>query len=395
MELMTRGKFDQLVDCIEDNYNYFINECYPDNVYNLSLADGKRVTYTIKPTNIPHLLGVKLDNLANKNIIKREPILDMLNNFIENKYSIYNSIRDNKISISEVFSDYVILKNQDFKEIIKRPFPNNIYFICEYDSTRNYIRKDIENYTADIYIAKKNDNGNIDILGLIKNSNHYDVQTNRVISSDNVDKEIYELISRQVITFATKLEITNNKNPLYNYGYHISFQDKDNILKNLIDLRGKYDANIDTSTSHKYDNYGYMKKEDNKKKIKEILNDVKNATIKGEVYVLSIEEEEILGDALIDFINSVNDQLCFKNYSDNNDKRYSELFTHNKELSDNVENLSKENSTLKDRISELESEKNKLIEERDIYKENTLVLDNVQQQLLLLGNNIKVKKLGK
>ena len=61
MQKISKGHYDEIVERMVACFDWFQEEGYPDNSYTLTLADGKRIDYSILPKNIPHLLGLKLD----------------------------------------------------------------------------------------------------------------------------------------------------------------------------------------------------------------------------------------------------------------------------------------------------------------------------------------------
>ena len=237
LNINTQEEFDNVIDKIRSAYLYYINGYTSDNKYTLYLADGKRISYSISPDMVPHLLGVNvltIKNCLGKKNLNAEAVLNLL---LEDSYSLYRKVQNKEIKYSDIFSDYIEDKLEIFRDQLRNPFPNEIYFICEYDTKKTYLEKEVDRFKADYYIARKQDNGDIALLGFVKNDmGTYNVKTNRLIRNDDrkID-ELKDLLKNQIITFETSLDIQNYQTE-YSKKYHLRIEEKKETIQNIIDL---------------------------------------------------------------------------------------------------------------------------------------------------------------
>ena len=247
MQKISKGHYDEIVERMVACFDWFQEEGYPDNSYTLTLADGKRIDYSILPKNIPHLLGLKLDDMVVASLIRRGTPEEMFQSFIRNSYSIYTKINDGTIPLKAVFSDFVDFKLDAFSTQVRVPDPNEIYFVCEYDSSRNHFKKSVDSYTSDLYIARRDENDTIYLLGLKKQGRCHSAQTSRLMLDDeDLDEEMSMFLDGQVITFVNRLEITNTVKNFRSDPKYARYASMKQALEELQNLKSRYHAIVDT-----------------------------------------------------------------------------------------------------------------------------------------------------
>lgn len=272
LNISKREDYDKIIESLSKCLNYYNRSYSKDNTYIIYLASGKVINYSIKENNLAHMLGIKIDNLISKSILKKDNYYNILLDFITNSYSIYKRIlsQEGYISYGDIFSDYVNEKLDIFYEQLKNPNPSDILFVCEYDTKRTYQVKEFDEYTSDYYIARKDTKGNIIILGLTKGKHgDYVVQTSRVIKNDeNKNKILREFLNNQVVTYVNTLKIENYQNG-YNKTIHLGIDDKKEVIKNLIDISNITGSLPCTIKNHLFDIVGVsrMKTENFNKKV--------------------------------------------------------------------------------------------------------------------------------
>lgn len=388
--IKTKGEYDNIIDKISECIKYYNEDYTKDNRYTLYLSNGKRIAYTINENNIPHLLGVKIDNLIVKNILKKDNYYEMLNNFIYESYSIYKKVQNGIIKYSDVFSDYIEYKLDVFKEQLKAINLNDIYFICEYDKSRNYQVKEVDEYTADYYIARENSKGDIILLGLSKRTeNEYAVQTSRVIKNDENKAKIFgEFLNGQVITFANSLKIENYQTG-YNKEFHIGIDDKIGVIQKLIDISKNTSSIPNTIKNHLFDIVGVSRVKNDSFNKKIILSQLVESMKSNQIFDLNELGEDIkdtVDDEILDIINNYNNYICSAGdlVSDENNIKFSELQKENNNLKEENKSLKENVSEMKKEIRILTKEKEELEKYRNLYsdftsKMYTLICDEVSK----------------
>ena len=224
MEIKTRADYIDVLARIKKNIELYETTFLKYNSYRLFFANDDDIYFNFNESCIAHILGIDTDYLKDNNICTGESSYEIVKYLIDNEYATYNKIERLK-AFNVVFSSFIDDKLNYFEEQIKAPIPNQLEFICKYDRSKSYSYKATDGYNADYYLCRKNEDGDLMILGLVKqnddiNSNRYCIQTNRIIKNDdNFNEALMELLHNQEITYATGLYIKNQKN---NYEKNIS-----------------------------------------------------------------------------------------------------------------------------------------------------------------------------
>lgn len=305
--------YDEIINKIQQMVLYY-NKNYPkDNIFTLYLANGDKIRYSIDENKISHLLGINLDYLANMQIIKRESSKEMLNKFLKSNYSVYVKMTNGKFNFSNLFSSHIEHKLDVFKDQLESPSPNNIYFICKYDRSKNYDTGEVDVYTSDYYIVRKLDNDDIILLGLVKNDNNdsYSVQTSRVIKKGDLQlEELIKFVSKQEITYATTLQVENHFTKL-NKKQYLNFREKLDILQRITNIANQADAKPNTTKAHLFDVVGLSKNKKSHEYNKLILSQLTVAMLKGNAFDLPKDERlsSLLDDETKQLIEVYNNSI--------------------------------------------------------------------------------------
>lgn len=393
LEIKTRGEYDEIISDLKKCVESYKKTYKEDNIYTLFLANGKRIQFSINENNLPHLLGVKTDNLISKSMLRRDKTYKTLLNFIENSYSIYINITKGVLNYSDVFSPYIKNKLDVFNDQLKTPYPKEIYFVCEYDKTKNYTKKDIDEFTADYYVARKRENcGDIILLGLKKRENNiYAVQTSRVIKNDEKYLEnLNNLLDGQVVTYVNTLRVEN-----YQTGYrketHLGIEEKKEVINNLINISNKTNSITNTIQNHLFDIISVSKCKNELFSTKILLSQLISAMKNNEIFDISGVDSEItkiIDEEMQDVINGYNNYIC--SGSLNNDctnQKYSDVVNER-------DNLSKEKEELNEKLKKLEEEKNKLLEEKENLEKYKDSYETFTSKIFSLTDEEKAKKEG-
>lgn len=357
-----KSDYDAIIEKIAEAINHYENS--PKNNYTLFLSNGDTIKYSINEFNISHLLGVDFKKFIALNIMDKENYYKLLKKLIDDPYKYWTEIMRNSLVLTDLFSPHINEKLDNFNEQIKIPYPNQIYFICKYDRTRNYMAKEIDGLYSDYFIARKNNDGDIVLLGLIKdqNSNMYLPQTSRTINNDELlIDNLCNIVDNQIITYANGLTIDNPATN-YNKSYHLSILEITDTLDKLINISNITNAIPSTIHDHLYNLKTFNKNRTVSYDGKNLLYKIKEEINNRRIVNISEEENGLLDDSIISIIDAYNDLLV------NNKLEVKESFTE----------VKNENKKLK-----LEYEQ--LKEELEIEKENILRLN---EQLIIKNNEV-------
>ena len=357
--------FDETIEKIKNVMSFYENSKQRGNVYQLYLANGDVIRYSINKNNIAHLLGVDLNKLVSHKILEKDESYNMLLQLVNNPYKYWNSVKGT-INPEELFSQYVCDKIDNFNLQLQVPYPNQMYFVCKYSRERNYMAKEIDGLYADYYIARKNEQGDVVLLGLVKandldNNIMYIPQTSRIIKNDDdFDTNMANILKNQIITYVKGTSI-NNYVTGYDRNINLNTIEIMEKLQGINSLCNMTDGIACTIQDHIYNLRGFRKTRDASYDTKVLLMDINSKIKSRELINITPEEKEILDASILSIIDSYNDNL----------------FSNDKVSSDNIDAY----SDLKKERDSLISEKEELIEE--LRKEKELVMS--------LKNSIQVK----
>lgn len=388
MAYYNKQEYDDVIDKITllvDEY-----EKAPKNNYTLFLASGDTIKYSINDFNVPHLLGIDFSKFISHNIMEKDNYYKLLKKLIDDPYKYWTALKSNGLSLNDLFSQHINEKLDNFSLQIKVPYPNQVYFICKYDRTRNYQVKEIDGLYSDYFVVRKNDNGDLVLLGLVKdqNGNYYLPQTSRIIKNDDdLIDNIDEVIDNQVITYLNGLTI-DNPYANYNRTYNLSILEITDTLDKLINISNLSNAIPNTLHDHLYNLKTFNKNRNVSYDGKNLLYRIREEILAKRIVNLTMDEKKLLDTPLISIFEAYNDLLVNNNQGD-----FSETYT---EIKKENENLSNENDNLRE---QLQNEKESLLALREeISKQNETInsltaekeeYEELKVKVLTLASSIK------
>lgn len=342
-------KIKKVLDALEKINTY-------DRYFNLYLANGECLYYTVPKNRIPHLLGIKTEGLINHKVFGNETnSFELLKLLLDNAYKINKLVTEGKLKYEEIFSEYIETKVDSIIDNIRIDVEKT-EFICQYDNTRNFY--DGNNGEKCNYImVKKYEDGKVGIITIVKENNGFVPMSNRTYENiEDADKDLKRLLNHQVLTIITGLKLGYH-NSSYENNYSLNLNSITNKVKKIEKYKEKYNATADTNHQLAYSSN--MAKYRNEEQQDENINiSIIAECIKNRMIIKSIPEYS----RLISIVNAIND-LLFR--LDNNDidssTSYTELMSElNKlkselleaqskidELSTNCDKLSSQNTELK------------------------------------------------
>lgn len=354
------------------------------NTYSLFLSNGDRINFSFNENNVPHLLGFKNLERIDKN---SRGAYYTLKKLVENdsfRRNTINNIEKREGNFNNYMSKHYSSKIKAIKSQTTAPYPNDVYFVCKFNPAVNYGTGEIDKYNnCEYYIGRKDKDGNLLLLGLVKNNfNIYAPRTNRLINKNDIDEELSKLLQNQTICFVNGLTINSSLG--YENKTSLKTTDKMDILQKIINISNKYNASIDCADNFLYDLRGRTRSKASKALLKELLGKMSQSINKSELLDIEdsdLEEIEDYRDDISDLVVSINDRLCVISKNDSVKVRYSQL-KKEKEKSE------KENNILTKKISSQEDEIKQLKEQLKILKKEKeeLVQENkkVNKRILKL-----------
>lgn len=382
--------YDEIIEKINDCIKCYEEWVNKSNLYQLFLANGDVIKYSIHRNNIAHLLGVDLNKLVSYKIMEKEESYDMLKKLVNDSHKYWNDMKG-KLNYEEIFSPFIKQKLDNFSEQLKVPYPNQINFVCKYDRERNYATKEIDGLYADYYMARTNDEGDVVLLGLLKKEGNICVpQTTRVILNNELfEKNMTELLKNQVVTYLNGLNI-NNTYSQYNKTINLNIMEISSKLQALDDACNMTGGIPSTLSDHIYNLKTLSKNKTASYDSKSVLVKVSEMMNNKELVELESDEKDSLDFVTIRLIDSYNDSL-FKEevvskktkmtFSETK-KEKEKYISENRKLINELEELKSEFISLQNKLDEKENEVNVLNEEKKEY-------DELKVKVLELAKSIK------
>ncbi|MBE6161038.1 MAG: hypothetical protein E7158_02290 [Firmicutes bacterium] len=308
--LKIRANYDCLIEKLKEMVEYYENSITRNNRIKMYLANGDVINYTVTNHNIAHLLGVNTQILISNKIVKSTDSYGALKELINDSYGTYNAIEKFN-GFGSVFSTYIDDKIDAFKKQIDNPNILKYEFVCKYDRSKNYTEKKVDGLTADYYLASKDENDNIILLGLVRQNEEYDnciyiPQTTRVIK----EEQLYGLLNGQEITYVSKSVINNPYNG-YTGEFIVKNIDTYRLLEILYSYQNMTGAIPNTIKNHIYQ-MKYLSKFISNNRIQskelEIIFEKISYAISNNI-IINLEEEELekLDISIIELVKEHND----------------------------------------------------------------------------------------
>lgn len=339
MEIRTKEQFDNLIDRIKNKVSLYEANGNHYNQYQMYLANGKKLTFEIKPQNIAHLLGIQFDYLKSSRLFKGKDAYEILKEFLERSYFVYDHVQKRHLAYNAMFSDYMETKLESFEKIIYYFSLDEIEFICNYDKSKTYKLNFEKDYPCDYFIAKKDSHGNIHLLGLINEENRYIPMSNiTFLEGDEQISNLDGLLQNQILTYPNSILIAN---PVTNFNksHHLYTKNKLEKIKTLKNYTTLVPSvSIDVSTDHQFVINGYLQKEQKLNAYKEKIGQLKEAILKRELLAIEQEDDLEIDEEIIAIINAYNNDICNKENTSAK-TTYSNLVQEHQLLSQKVEDL--------------------------------------------------------
>ena len=126
----SKYEFQQLIEKIEEAINLYKNSPCRFNENKIFLSNGKAINFEIKPHNVPHLLGININNLKNSKFLKETKPLDMVEELINRYNTFYERMIRGEIIFGDIFSDFWFNQSRAVKRNFFRYFKEDCQCFC-------------------------------------------------------------------------------------------------------------------------------------------------------------------------------------------------------------------------------------------------------------------------
>lgn len=387
MSIDTKADFDNLIERIQDLVQKYENNVLHYNQYQIYLANGEKISFEVSPWSIAHLLGIRLDYIKSTRLFKNIDAYLLLKEFLENSYSVYRYVQEGHLSYNSLFSHHIEQKLDSFEKIIYYYDPNDIEFICKYDKSKTFSLGVEKNYPCDYFIARKMPNGDIYLLGLVRQGNICMPMTNIVFPNDEYQfTHLKIILTNQVITFSNSI-IVNNETTQFNHNEYLGINTKIkkiDILKAYSNIKG---VSIDVSSDYRFNTNGYIMKEQKISSYKAICQRFMEKIKEHEIFSLEQLEyatKEQLDNEMVAMLETYNDEICNVDNS-KAQKVYSDLLGQYKNLEEQV-------FTLQQQLDRAKQEANSYYEQLQVLEQENVSYREFQEEILSVVERKRVKK---
>ena len=328
---LTREDYEKLLFGSRETVDFFDHSknAIMHNEFSLYLSNGDLVKFHFNENHVPHLLGFKNLDRLEKNPVGTFYTLKKMTENSAFRRNVIKTIEERNYPYEYVMSKHWEEKVSCIKNQTTAPYPSNIFFVCKYDSSVNYASGETDKYKdCEYYIARKNQKGEILLLGLSREKNGgYFPRTNRIISKDKADEELSLLLKNQVLCYVNTLKIKNDYTN-YEDDIFLGTVSKIEAMQNLVKLSKRYHASVDCANNFLH----MMKKRTEEKISKSFMKDllIKFSESLEEGKIIEIDEDEMeqtvdYKEELLTLIDSVNDLVCKTGKKDETKVKYSLL----------------------------------------------------------------------
>lgn len=364
----TKYQFNEMIERLNKAVEFYKNTRYKFNEIKMFLSSGKKIEFSFRKDNIPHLLGINTFNLKNRGILEASKSFDMLEEVINRSNYIYEKIEKGEINFFEIFSEYIEEKIDSFETILKFDL-RDIHFACEYVKLRACINGEADNYMCDYYIALKNENDQYVFLGLKKYEDSKYYGPSSVLACFIKEKSetiLKNLISNQMITLVNYVEFTNN-----GFNRYLRVPDKLLLLKELLDLDEMYGSISNTTKDHLYSLNKNANIYDEKVNSENLINSL----------IYSISQGKPVGGKALDKAKQLDDDLYFRLIEAYNISLKCSTRTN---ISAEIEELSILKQQLIDANARIKEQENLLLTKSEIIRDNEEKLNLQEEELTRL-----------
>lgn len=374
---MTQEEFNNIIEKIKNNLNWYKYTNFNNNRYYLFLANGDSLNIHFASNNIAHLLGVRIDYLRQSNLFRKDAnSFECLEKFIDESYSFSKLVNSGKLSYDKMFSPYIIEKLDCFQDNLKIK-TDNLNFILKYDSERCYNTGE-EIDICDYYISRRKNNKYY-VLGLKKNdrNNYYPVTSRLYDDYDDYDKFIKNIARKQEFTYPVIFNINNSENDYSKKIVH-NIEEKKIFLDKIGKMAEKYDAVFFVSKDYTHNLNNLSASKINHTKMIETLKIIKTSIEQKNVldndYVLQIWDDSPIPDELKSLINVVNDNVVMMDIDTPAVESYSSIVDEREKYKNELKELKQKLEEEQLKNKKLEDENTRISKENDNYMSDLNVL---------------------
>lgn len=374
-KITKKNDYDELIEKIRENVEWYETRNFDDRVYNLTLDNGEKLKICFTHNTIAHLLGINTEYLKATGVFPKDSY-DILKLVYNDSYRLYNMVNQGSLTYDSFISDYAMEKLEGFQNICGIDL-YNMEFICQYSKEYSYLTGHSQ-LEADYYIGYRGIN-NLYIIGLKKNGQYYYPMTNRYIDFNDEEtmKFLNQMLANQKLTMPTKSSIFFRETETYSKTLFVDYQKKSTKIKTINNYAKKYNAIVDVSSGYGYIIEKLLQQFDSKNVLFPALKGIfEKVTQRTKIDITDIELEygELPEDILLlidDYNNSLNIDISAaldehtKSVQEENAHLKNEKQKHIEELEmlrrelleakSMVETLSQENSEYKLREEEIVS----------------------------------------
>jgi len=383
MEFNT-AKYNEITEKIEQCVNEYEKMNFDSSRQTLYLANGDIINIKVTKNNIPHLLGVNLDYLAQSNMFKSDAdAYTRLKYFLDNSYRFSRLVIDQKkLDFDLMFSDYIDEKVESFINNIKIR-TDDIQFVIKYDGEKTYQLENIPDI-CDYYIIRKI-NQDYYVLGLTRyeNTTNFNPVTSRKYSNEeDFEKFVSRIAKKQEITYPYVMKVVND-GTCYKKDFYIRMSEKPSFIGKLIRNAKKYDATPAVVRDFSYTlsnlNDSRSEKENVLSVLRLLADNVKSGNVMGSEIYNDVCGEFEIPDEVLELINICNDNICNGFEADNTS--YTQLHDERNALKQELKSLREELTASNSEVERLTTENAELKEQNNNYNEQMNILDEAYQKI--------------
>ncbi len=388
LSITTKSEYDELIEQIGELIKEYEENNLYHNEYQFYLASGPTLKFTFGEQNIGHLLGINLDYLRATNLFKNKDAYSLLKEFLENSYTVYRQVQAGRMSFKSIFSDYITDKLEIFKTVSTYFSPDDIELVCQYDKSKIYQSGDEQDYPCDYFIVKKNNKGDLFVLGLIDKGTVCFPMTSMLFQNDEKQTEkLKRLLQNQTITYVNTIDISNPVTKFENKN-HVNLLQSAKKIANLKTYRNMIaGVAIDSAYQHQYIINGYLQKQEQLKLYKNLFEQLKTKMLAQEFFELDQLDQEVracLDPEWIELIQTYNDQLCVNTSSKTVQETYTNLLNGHLELSSEIEDL-------KEQLKQSKTKQEQLLQQVAQLQVQNAAYENFQSQIFEVVEKQKKK----
>lgn len=370
MALKDMETFDLIINKIEIIINSFEKKRMDEKVTRLFLSNGDSFNFSVSKNNVAHLLGININYLQSTGLINNNSSYNVLKELCKRKPFFRDMIKNNKISLKNIFSTYINQKIDHFFDNISIDL-NNTNFVCKYD--RNIaINQGFMHHDCEYIICKRCKNDSILLLELKLNGNKIIPMSNKIFSDENEAAEYFDTsLKKQTLMILCGIKFQNDE---FDRGKNIYLNpiEKENHLLLLENYKFKYNCYIDIINEYKFylKNNTYQRKQnaENETIINNIINCITNNTIITEKN-LDISDFDELPEHILMLVNALNNNITSSN-NKSGKIAYSKLQEQVARLQSANDMLKNQKNQLQDDLAQAElnlNESNKKFEEYEDF----------------------------